>query len=197
MGSIVVKTDLPNHLYSGKVRDTYFINDEYIMMVSTDRISAFDVVMNEAVPGKGEILNLMSKFWLEKTKHIIPNHFVCSVDDLKNREDIDMNLFENHIDRDIKKRSMIVKKAKRLDIECIVRGYIAGSAWSEYKNNNTINGKHINKKLSPAEKFDHPIFTPSTKAETGHDVPLSEKDGKNLVGHEMYKFLEKKKYRNL
>ena len=112
MGSIVVKTNLPNHLYSGKVRDTYFINDEYIMMVSTDRISAFDVVMNEAVPGKGEILNLMSTFWLEKTKHIIPNHFVCSVDDLKKQKDIDMNLFENHIDRDIKKRSMIVKKAK-------------------------------------------------------------------------------------
>ncbi len=192
MGSILVKTNLPNHLYSGKVRDTYFINDKYMIMVSTDRISAFDVVMNEAVPGKGEILNSMSTFWLEKTKHIIPNHFLGNIDDVINTKVLDMDLFKNHINKDIKSRSMIVKKAKRLDIECIVRGYIAGSAWSEYKNNNTINDKLINKKLSPAEKFDCPIFTPSTKAETGHDIPLSEKEGKNLVGHEMYEFLEKK-----
>ncbi len=192
MDSVLVKTNLPNHLYSGKVRDTYFINDKYMIMVSTDRISAFDVVMNEAVPGKGEILNSMSTFWLEKTKHIIPNHFVGNIDDVINTNDIDMNLFKNHINEAIKSRSMVVKKAKRLDIECIVRGYIAGSAWSEYKDNNTINDKRITEKLSPAEKFDCPIFTPSTKAETGHDIPLSEKDGKNLVGEEMYEFLEKK-----
>ena len=192
MAQSIVKTNLPKHLYSGKVRDTYMLDEENLIMISTDRISAFDVVMNEPIPGKGKILNSMSSFWLEKTKKIIPNHFVINLDDAMNQEKIDLSEFENHIDEDIKKRSMIVKKAKRIDIECIVRGYIAGSAWNEYQKNNTINEKYISQKLSAAEKFSSPIFTPSTKAHSGHDIPLSEKEGKNLIGVEMYNFLEKK-----
>ncbi|MFL2664623.1 MAG: phosphoribosylaminoimidazolesuccinocarboxamide synthase [Dehalococcoidia bacterium] len=192
MRQSIAKTNLPQHLYSGKVRDTYMLDEENLIMVSTDRISAFDVVMNQPIPGKGVILNSMSSFWLEKTKNIIPNHFVINLGDAFNKESFDFSVFENHIDEGIKKRSMIVKKAKRIDIECIVRGYLAGSAWTDYQKNKTINEKYFKENFSAAEKFSSPIFTPSTKAESGHDVPLSEKDGKNLIGEEMYNFLEKK-----
>tara|TARA_B100001996_G_scaffold130491_1_gene99187 strand:- start:945 stop:1853 length:909 start_codon:yes stop_codon:yes gene_type:complete len=182
----IYNSDLPNITHRGKVRDTYELNEELLLMVITDRISAFDVVMDTAVPKKGEVLAKMSEFWFEKTKHIIPNHFIGLASDPKTFEIIsDFPIAEN-LDEDLKKRSMVVKKAKRIDIECIVRGYITGSAWSEYTKTKTVNKISIQQDLMEAEEFPEFIFTPSTKAEVGHDEPLSPDETKELIGEDLY-----------
>jgi phosphoribosylaminoimidazole-succinocarboxamide synthase len=132
-------------------------------MVITDRISAFDVVMDTAIPKKGEVLAKMSEFWFEKTEHIIPNHFIGLASDPETFEMISDFPIAESLDEDLRKRSMVVKKAKRIDIECIVRGY-----------------------LIEAEEFPEFIFTPSTKAEVGHDEPLSPDETKELIGEDLY-----------
>ena len=142
----IYNSNLPNITHAGKVRDTYELNDELLLMVVTDRISAFDVVMDTAIPRKGEVLAKMSEFWFKKTKHIIPNHFIGLASDNKTFELISDFPIAKHLDEGLRKRSMVVKKAKRIDIECIVRGYITGSAWSEYKKTKTVNKS---KKLPP------------------------------------------------
>jgi|TARA_B100001105_G_scaffold50986_1_gene38441 phosphoribosylaminoimidazole-succinocarboxamide synthase len=179
-------SNLPNILHSGKVRDTYILDEELLLMVVTDRISAFDVVMQDAIPGKGEILAQMSKFWFEKTEHIIPNHFVGLVSDPKTLDIISRYPIFDLMNEDLKSRSMIIKKAKRVDMECIVRGYITGSAWNEYLKEGTINKVKILGELSEAQRFSEFIFTPSTKAEVGHDEPLSPKEATNLLGDDLY-----------
>ena len=137
----IYNSNLPNITHEGKVRDTYELNDELLLMVVTDRISAFDVVMDTAIPRKGEVLAKMSEFWFKKTKHIIPNHFIGLASDSKTFELISDFPIAKHLDEGLRKRSMVVKKAKRIDIECIVRGYITGSAWSEYKKTKTVGRK--------------------------------------------------------
>ena len=155
-------------------------------MVITDRISAFDVVMDTAIPKKGEVLAKMSEFWFEKTEHIIPNHFIGLASDPETFEMISDFPIAESLDEDLRKRSMVVKKAKRIDIECIVRGYITGSAWSEYTKTKTVNKISIPQDLIEAEEFPEFIFTPSTKAEVGHDEPLSPDETKELIGEDLY-----------
>lgn len=178
-------TNLNNKIHSGKVRDIYELNDDLLLFVATDRISAFDVVMDEVVPGKGIILNQLSSFWFKLLEEY-ENHYISS------GIDFDFSYFNNHknIDQKILQRSTIVKKAKRIDMECVVRGYITGSAWNEYTNHQTMNGMILDKNIVEAQKFEVPIFTPSTKANEGHDQPLSKTEGQNLIGNELYNKLE-------
>ena len=180
----IKKTNLHNKVHSGKVRDIYKLDDDKLLFIATDRISAYDVIMNEPIGGKGIILNKLSSFWFDFFKKY-NTHFICKGEDFDFSQYADFNNLNNQIIS----RSTIVKKAKRIDIECVVRGYITGSAWEEYKKSQTINFKKIEKNLKEGEKFNSPLFTPSTKAEEGHDQPLSEKDGENLIGKDLYKKL--------
>ena len=159
----------------GKVRDIYEI-DEYLLIVVTDRVSAFDVVMDDPIPDKGKVLTQISNFWFDKMKDIIPNHLVtCNVDEFpkecKSYRDI------------LEKRSMLVKKAEPLPVECVVRGYISGSAWKEYKKNKMISGIRLPDGLVESQKLEPPIFTPATKAPKGeHDENISFEKMKEIVG---------------
>ena len=169
------ETDLPNMLYRGKVRDTYAIDESTLLMVATDRISAFDVVLPTGIPEKGAVLCQISAFWFDKTAHIIPNHFVALASDRP-----DLNLSD-----DIARRSMVVRKADRIDIECIVRGYITGSAWSEYRRSGSVAGIPMPDGLREGDMFPEPLFTPSTKAEEGHDENITVAQMEDLVGKEL------------
>ena len=186
MNSKSVKhTNLKNKIHSGKVRDIYEIDEDKLLFVATDRISAFDVIMEQTVPGKGIILNNLSSFWFDFFNNY-NTHYISKAQDF----DFSNTEYDEIFDLEILKRSTVVKKAKRIDMECVVRGYITGSAWNEYKSSSSVNFKPIMDNLLEAEKFKTPIFTPSTKAEEGHDEALSEKEGKNLVGSEIYSRLE-------
>ncbi len=169
------ETNLPDLLYRGKVRDTYSIDDSTLLMVATDRISAFDVVLPTGIPEKGTVLNQISSFWFEQTKHIVPNHMIALAQD---RPDL-------HIPTDIARRSMVVKKAERIDVECVVRGFITGSAWSEYKRSETVQGLPMPSGLREGDLFPETLFTPTTKAEVGHDENMSWDEVVNMVGLDM------------
>ncbi|ETR70725.1 MAG: phosphoribosylaminoimidazole-succinocarboxamide synthase [Candidatus Magnetoglobus multicellularis str. Araruama] len=153
-------------LYRGKVRDIYDFNDK-LLIVTTDRISAFDVVMNNPVPDKGKVLTQISLFWFDKMKSIIPNHLVTA--DISQMPDICHPYASS-----LEKRSMLVKKTKPLPVECVVRGYISGSGWKSYQKDGTICGIRLPKGLKESAPLPEPIFTPSTKAEQGeHDENIS------------------------
>lgn len=163
----------------GKVRDVYEAGDHYVI-VSTDRLSAFDVIMNEGIPDKGKILNKISKFWFDYTKEIIPNHLVSL-----NVEDYPAECKPYRAE--LKDRSMLVKKAELIPIECIVRGYITGSGLIDYNKTGKICGIDLPKGLVESEKLPEPIFTPSTKAEIGlHDENITEEQAASIVGKETY-----------
>jgi phosphoribosylaminoimidazole-succinocarboxamide synthase len=173
--TIVTQTDLPLKIFKeGKVRDVYELNDE-LLLIATDRISAFDFVLHEPIPNKGICLTQISKFWFDFFKNSIPNHLVST-----NLTDIPLKLSEYK--EILEGRSMLIKKAKTFPIESIVRGYISGSAWSSYKKDNTVCGIKLKKGLKESEKFDEPLFTPSTKAESGHDINISFEKMKELIG---------------
>ena len=178
----LLESPLPNRLYRGKVRDTHDLGDGAFLMVATDRISAFDVVMPNGVPDKGAVLSQISAFWFDKTSHLIPNHLMAMGYDRP-----DLNLTP-----DLARRSMIVKRAKRVDVECVVRGYITGSAWAEYRKSGTIQGNPIATGLVEGDKFPEPLFTPTTKAEVGHDENMSFDEVVDMVGAETATFLRDK-----
>ena len=144
-------------------------------MVVTDRISAFDVVLPTTVPDKGAVLSNMSKFWFDQTKDIVPNHFISIASEHDNLE----------IPSYIARQTMVVRKAERIDVECVVRGYITGSAWSEYKEQGTVSGMQMPDGLQEGDKFPEPLFTPTTKAEVGHDENMTMDEVANLAGREM------------
>jgi phosphoribosylaminoimidazole-succinocarboxamide synthase len=178
----LLKTDLPLPLFiRGKVRDTYDMGD-YILIVVTDRVSAFDVVLPCGIPNKGKVLNRISAFWFDKTKDVIGNHVVAVIEDA--------NILNDYLPEDKKVqfpaylngRSMLVKKADRLAVECIVRGYISGSAWSEYTKSGTASGIEMPAGLLESQAFDAPIFTPTTKADEGHDLPITMSEMEEMVG---------------
>ena len=169
------ETTLPNRLYQGKVRDTYDLGEGLLLMVATDRISAFDVVLPTGIPEKGAVLCQISEFWFNKTAHIIPNHFVSLATD---RSDLDLS-------HEIARRSMVVKRADRIDVECIVRGFITGSAWSEYRRSGTVAGQPMPEGLRDGDMFPEPLFTPSTKAEEGHDENITVAQMEDFVGKEL------------
>lgn len=161
---------------SGKVREIYEINADTLMLVVSDRISAFDVILPNTVTNKGKVLNKISAFWFDYTKNIIPNHVIST--DLKDfPEEFQSPEFEG--------RSMMVKKLKMLPIECIVRGYITGSGWSNYKKDGTVCGLTLPEGLQESQKLPEPIFTPTTKAAEGHDENISFEEVCNLIGTDL------------
>ena len=163
-------------LNQGKVRDIYDIDDENMMIVTTDRLSAFDVVMNEPIPFKGEVLTRMANFWFEKFRNHVPNH-------LTDKNPLDF-VSQNEVDQIIN-RSVIVKKLKPIPIEVIVRGYIIGSGWKEYELDKSICGTNLPMGLKLAQELPSPIFTPSSKAEIGSvDENISIEACENLIGKE-------------
>ena len=188
---MLLETNLPNLLHRGKVRDTYPVDEELLLIVATDRISAFDVVLPDAVSNKGRVLNRISAFWFEKTNHLIPNHFIGLADGPNVKDQYKGSSLMSAISPEIASQSMIVKKAERIDIECIVRGYITGSAWGEYRRSGTVSGKPMPEGLVEGDSFPTPIFTPTTKAEEGHDVNMSDQEVIDMVGVEMAQKLEK------
>lgn len=177
MYKIILNTDIPNlKLYrKGKVRDIYELDDK-LLIISTDRISAFDVVFPNGIPHKGKVLNLMSAFWLKKLKHIFPNHFIST--EITDVPIEDAELF--------KERSMLVKKSEPIKIEAVVRGYLAGSALNEYRKYGTVNGVRLPANLKESSKLPEPIFTPSTKANDGHDQNITDAQAIDLIGRELY-----------
>jgi phosphoribosylaminoimidazole-succinocarboxamide synthase len=153
----------------GKVRDMYVVDDAHLLMVASDRVSAFDVVMSEPIPGKGVVLTALSKFWFERTRDVVPNHFVAQRDE----------------------RSLLVKRAERIDVECVVRGYLAGSGWAEYRRAGTLADEPLPPGLRESERLEAPRFTPATKAESGHDENISTDQLASTVGAELAQRLEK------
>ncbi|MBM3856514.1 MAG: phosphoribosylaminoimidazolesuccinocarboxamide synthase [Verrucomicrobia bacterium] len=173
----LLQCDLPNirKLRSGKVREVFDLGD-CVLFVTTDRISAFDSVFPNGIPGKGKILNQCSAFWFQYFTNI-PNHLIT----------IDVEKYPNELKPHLELlagRSMIVKKTKPLPVECVVRGYLAGSGWKEYQENGTLAGIKLPKGLRNAEALPEPMFTPSTKAEEGHDEPITWEQCCHLIGQE-------------
>lgn len=190
MPSTLFETNLAIPLFCrGKVRDTYDLGDK-LLIISTDRISAFDVVLPCAIPCKGLVLNQLSCFWFHKTSHIVPNHLIAPVEDVR-----DLEKFIPHktsLPDYLIGRSMVVTKAERIPVECVVRGFLSGSAWAEYGNSGTICGIKLPRGLRESEELPEPIFTPTTKAQSGHDQPLTRSELENLVGKEVALALEEK-----
>ena len=161
----------------GKVRDIYEL-DNMLLIIATDRISAFDVVLPDGIPQKGEVLTALSTFWFGFTKDVITNHVIPVVPrGIPRLSEKERKLLEG--------RAMLVKKTKPLPVECIVRGYLSGSAWNEYQGEGTVSGIKLPSGLQESAKLEEPIFTPSTKAETGHDVNMTFEELQNLVGVEL------------
>jgi phosphoribosylaminoimidazole-succinocarboxamide synthase len=188
--SILLKTELPLTLsYSGKVRDTYELDDK-LLLIATDRISAFDVVLPCGIPDKGLVLNQISTFWFEKTEHIVPNHVIAEIASM----DILMNYIpaKTVLPEYLIGRSMIVHKAERLPVEAIVRGYLSGSAWVEYKESGTIGGIKQIKGLEESQELPQSLFTPTTKADSGHDMPITKQELNDLIGEDIANELEEK-----
>ncbi|NLW88658.1 MAG: phosphoribosylaminoimidazolesuccinocarboxamide synthase [Clostridiaceae bacterium] len=161
-------------LFKGKVRDVYDLGDSLLIVVS-DRISAFDVVFNEKIPGKGVVLNSLSAFWFDMTREMIPNHVRSTNPSVYPKG---LSAYADKLDG----RSMWVDKAEMLPVECIVRGYLEGSALKEYNKSGTINGIRMPRGLKQADRLPEPIFSPSTKAETGHDINITMEETENLIG---------------
>jgi len=177
LANVVLKTEIPGAklLNRGKVRDIYDAGDA-LLIVTTDRISAFDVVMAQGIPMKGIVLTQLSKFWFSQTQGIVKNHFITD----------DVAAFPapfNAFPEILRSRAMLVKKATPLPAECIVRGYLAGSGWKEYRASGTLHKMVLPAGLQNSSKLPEPVFTPSTKAESGHD--------ENITFAEMLQFIEK------
>lgn len=162
----VYRTELPGLRNRGKVRDVYAL-DERLMIVATDRISAFDVVMDQPIPGKGALLTRMSQFWLQTLPACSPHHLEYVV----SRDRVPAG-FEGHVGQ-LVGRAMVVRQVEILPVECIVRGYIIGSGWRDYLASGVVSGVTLPKGLKKAQQLPEPIFTPSTKATVGHDEPLT------------------------
>lgn len=179
--SIIMKTEFPDLKLAGrgKVRDIYDLGDK-LLIVSTDRLSAFDVILPEGIEGKGKVLTRLSTFWFEKTKNIIDNHIITTnVDEMPEEVRKYKDVLEG--------RSMLVKKAVPLKAECVVRGYITGSGLKEYQKTGSVCGIKLPEGLREADKLPEPIFTPTTKADAGHDESISFEEMSKIVGEDYAK----------
>lgn len=171
----------------GKVRDVYDLG-EVILFVASDRISAFDVVMPNGIPDKGKVLNLISEFWFEKIGSSVKNHKITTnIDDIISYDER-LKPYRHLLD----KRAMLVKKAVPLTVECIVRGYITGSGWKDYKKSGMICGIKLPDGLIESDKLEDPIFTPSTKADEGHDENITQQEASEEVGKDVFEFIKEK-----
>src|SRR5437870_8556153 len=175
----LLQIDLPGvpKIKSGKVREMFDLGDR-LLLVATDRISAFDCIMPNGIPRKGEVLTQLSHFWFDQTKAIVANHRLAGAEDpLPPR----LKPYESKLAR----RTMIVKKARPLPVECVVRGYLAGSGWKEYRHSQTVCGIHLPDGLVESSELPEPIFTPATKAESGHDINISFDEAARIVGEDL------------
>ncbi len=185
-GAAVVETDLPLPLFSrGKVRDTYELDRDRLLMVATDRLSAFDHVLPGGIPDRGKVLTQLSIFWFSHTHGFQENHLVSGM-----VPDLPHELRDLH--EELAGRFMIVRRAQRIDIECVVRGYLAGSAWAEYERSRTLAGEPLPAGLQQSQKLPEPIFSPATKAETGHDQNITFEEMKRMVGADLAEDLRRR-----
>jgi phosphoribosylaminoimidazole-succinocarboxamide synthase len=162
------------HTYTGKVRDLYEAGPEHYLMVASDRVSAFDVVLDQPIPHKGRVLTALTVFWLERLAELAPNHLVSA-----DPADFPRGAWELG---DVAGRAMLVRRAEMLPVECIVRGRLAGSAWREYRDTGTVHGETVPVGLLESDPLPQPTFTPSTKADVGHDVNIDYDDAVSIVG---------------
>jgi phosphoribosylaminoimidazole-succinocarboxamide synthase len=187
-----MRAELPLPLFiRGKVRDTYELGN-YLLIIATDRISTFDVVLPNGIPDKGRVLNQLSAFWFEETCSLLPNHLVEVISDI---DSLDSYLpTANHFSYPayLAGRSMIVKKATRIAIEWVIRGYLSGSAWAEYQQSGTISGIPMPKVMLESQELPEPLFTPTTKAETGHDQPITMDEVKEILGEALTEEMKEK-----
>jgi phosphoribosylaminoimidazole-succinocarboxamide synthase len=175
----MVDTDLPLKLFArGKVRDTYELGPNQLLMVATDRLSAFDHILPNGIPDRGKVLTQLSIFWFSQTDTFQENHLISGM-----VPDLPPALKDPR--EELAGRFMIVRKAKRIDFECVVRGYLAGSAWTEYQESHTLAGDPMPPGLRQSERLAYPIFSPATKAESGHDENISFAQLKKEVGDEL------------
>jgi phosphoribosylaminoimidazole-succinocarboxamide synthase len=166
------------HVHSGKVRDIYAVGDDQLLMVASDRMSAFDVVMDQPIPHKGRVLTAMSAYWFEALGDVVGSHLISM-------DPVDLPAGASDGTDDLEGRIMLCRKAEMLPIECIVRGYITGSAWKEYRASGTMNGQALPAGLQESERLPEPVFTPSTKAELGiHDENISYDQTVAMLGAE-------------
>jgi phosphoribosylaminoimidazole-succinocarboxamide synthase len=178
-GPPVLETDLPLKLFArGKVRDTYELGPDQLLMVATDRLSAFDHVLPNGIPDRGKVLTQLSIFWFSQTDTFQANHLISGM-----VPDLPAALKDHR--QELAGRFMIVRKAKRIDFECVVRGYLAGSAWKEYQESHTLAGDAMPPGLRQSERLAYPIFSPATKAETGHDENITFDQLKKALGDEL------------
>src|ERR1700738_2755041 len=162
----------------------YAVGDDRLLMLASDRVSAFDVVMDEVIPGKGAVLTALSAFWFRQTAGLVPNHLLSdSIDDLPPSVRDEAT--------SISGRWLLVRRAERIDIECVVRGYIAGSAWAEYRRLGSGGGGTLGANLVESQRLARPIFTPAIKAESGHDENISRAGLARMIGHERAQLLER------
>jgi phosphoribosylaminoimidazole-succinocarboxamide synthase len=166
----------------GKVRDVYAVDDEHLLVVATDRISAFDCILPTRIERKGEVLTQLSRFWFERLAHVTPNHLVTTdVERMPER-------VHRHADL-LRRRSMLVRRTEVFPVECVVRGYLAGSGWKDYQRTGEVCGHKLAPSLRESDKLPAPIFTPATKAEEGHDENISEARMAEIVGRDVTEYL--------
>jgi phosphoribosylaminoimidazole-succinocarboxamide synthase len=194
--TVLTNTKLPLPLFRrGKVRDVYEVGDK-LLIVSTDRISAFDVVLPCGIPDKGRVLNQLSAFWFKKTAHILPNHLVKVIDgNVILNEVKNLSSQPGKLPDSLMGRSMLVAKAERIPVECVVRGYLSGSAWAEYKETGRVGDIHLPSRMKESQELSQPIFTPTTKSDTEHDRPMTNEDVRELGVDKIFGELEQKSLR--
>jgi phosphoribosylaminoimidazole-succinocarboxamide synthase len=175
--TVLINTNLSFPLFRrGKVRDVYDVGDK-LLIVSTDRISAFDVVLPCGIPDKGRVLNQLSAFWFKKTAHILPNHLIKVIDgNVILNEAKNLSGQPGELPDSLIGRSMLVARAERIPVECVVRGYLSGSAWAEYEETGKVGDIRLPPGMKESQELSRPVFTPTTKSETEHDRPLTDKD---------------------
>jgi phosphoribosylaminoimidazole-succinocarboxamide synthase len=194
--TVLINTNLSLPLFRcGKVRDVYDVGDK-LLIVSTDRISAFDVVLPCGIPEKGKVLNQLSAFWFKKTAHILLNHLIKVIDSQDTLRDVLSHLAADSYQLKALNyligRSMLVAKAERIPVECVVRGYLSGSAWAEYEETGKVGDIRLPAGMKESQELSQPVFTPTTKSETEHDRPLTNKDIKELRVDKIFGELEQR-----
>jgi phosphoribosylaminoimidazole-succinocarboxamide synthase len=173
----------PALLRSGKVREMYVVDDARVLMVASDRVSAFDVVMTEPIPGKGRVLTRLSKFWFERTQDVVTNHLISD-------DPADLPKEMRAFAASVAERWLLVKRARRIDIECVVRGYLAGSGWAEYRAHGTLADEPLAAGMRESQQLERPVFTPAIKAESGHDENISRARLAAMIGSDLAGQLE-------
>lgn len=188
--SVADQSRLPElkFLRSGKVRDIYDVDDDHLLIVATDRISAFDCVLPNAIPHKGQVLTQLSRFWFERFANVVPNHLVTA--NVEKFPDTLLERLSAQSKAMLAGRSMLSRRADVISFECVVRGYLAGSGWKEYQQTGAICGHQLPAGLVESAKLPEPIFTPATKAEEGHDINVSIAEMASVIGEDLTRKLE-------